>query len=248
MSAKYAAVLVPLVFASAALAADLPSKTHPIYPPAVPIFTWTGLYVGAQIGYEFGLDQRTATAVTGASASSASAPKTVTVGGHVGYNYAMPPIGSFGTATVAGFEGDVNVASAQKAYSLGTVTGSYHEQIQGSARGRLGVAFNRFLVYGTGGAAFGGIRNIYTLRGIQDYYAKDQVGYTIGAGIEYALAYKWSLRGEYRYTDFGSYSQLAATGTASALSVHHRDYDNRFQVGVTYHFITGEPATVVARY
>ena len=37
---------------SAALAADLPSRAPPpVYLPPAPIFTWTGIYVGGQVGY-----------------------------------------------------------------------------------------------------------------------------------------------------------------------------------------------------
>ncbi len=236
-------------------AADLPSPHTPLIPifqPSTAPFNWSGLYLGAQIGYEFGNDQRNGVATaTGAPLfSNTSSPKSVSFGGDMGINYVVPSFAIFGGHAFMGVEGDVAGTTSGKAYALTPlVTGNYREQIQGSGRGRLGVAYDRILAYATAGAAFGSLRNIYTSRGLTDYFAKGGVGYTVGGGVEYALATRWSVRLEYRYTDFGTSTQRLAATTAGATTVRHKDDDSRVMAGVTYHF-SGFNALrpVVARY
>ena len=52
-----------IALSGAALAADLPSTRAPIAPPPILVFSWTGLYVGGQVGYAFGHDSAAATFV-----------------------------------------------------------------------------------------------------------------------------------------------------------------------------------------
>jgi hypothetical protein len=72
----------------------------------------------------------------------------------------------------------------------------------GTLRGRLGYAFGNTLLYGTGGFAYGGVKQ-------QNYadvlFSNDdtRTGWTAGAGIEYKVSGNWSLKGEYQYVDFG---------------------------------------------
>ena len=95
----------------------------------------------------------------------------------------------------------------------GNVTGTVESGVQGSVRARAGYAFGRFLPYVTGGVAIG---SFYTdaqvfgtdLDGVTNFAASGtksatRVGWTFGAGVEYAVNNHWSLRAEYRYTDFG---------------------------------------------
>lgn len=242
------ASVMTLVISSSAFAADLPLYKSP--PPVAAPFSWGGLYAGLQLGYQFGSVETTAFGTrTGIVAGSSNpVPKSVTAGGHVGYNYMLPAFTLFGGGSFVGVEGDVATTTGQKSYTLAGIASSYRNQIEGSIRGRAGFAFDRFLVFGTAGAAFGSLRNTYTSKGLIDYYAKEQTGYTLGAGLEYALGNRWSVRAEYRFTDFGTYSQLLATSTAGATTVRHHDYDNRFQAGVTYHFSLGGPEILAARY
>ena len=79
---------------------------------------------------------------------------------------------------------------------------------EGSVRGRVGVAFDRFLAYGTGGIAFTGLEVVAPAVTTSETRA----GWTLGAGLEYAFTDNVTFRGEYRYSDFGSdnYAGVAA--------------------------------------
>jgi outer membrane immunogenic protein len=216
-----------------AFAADLPSrKEAPVYIPPPPVFTWTGVYVGGQVGYGFGHDRiGTAAAVTGFS------PNGVVGGAHIGYNYQVAQF-------VFGLEGDVDGASYK-----GTVvtpagfTDTTRVAIDGSVRGRVGYAFDRALFYATGGAAFASIQNSYLAPGgAFTSLGHSRVGWTVGGGIEYAITNNWSIRAEYRYTDYGRYTD------ALAVPVSHHPTDNRVMAGFSYKFDMFGPTPVVAKY
>ena len=253
------------IVSTQALAADLPSRrAPPVYtpPPAIPVFTWTGFYVGGQVGYEFGRSNGLAYATaTGAGlAANGSSPKGIIGGAHVGYNFStqsLPVLGNafggvLGAGGVFGIEGDVDGSNYRPRYALGGINDYGSQNIQGSIRGRLGIAVDRALFYATGGAAFGGLRNTYvnTLNGATDSISHTRVGYTVGGGVEYAITNNWSLRGEYRYTDFGTYTDNLGNSTAGGVNVRHHESDNRVQAGFSYKFDTFSPIAppVVARY
>ncbi|MDR3463047.1 MAG: porin family protein [Beijerinckiaceae bacterium] len=213
-----------------ALAADLPSTRVPAAPPPIPVFSWTGLYVGGQIGYAFGRDSSTIAAAPGIA--SGTSPSGVLGGAHIGYNF-EPSIGGL----VLGVEGDVNGSS----YSA-TASGLYtiKSPIDGSIRARAGFAVDRALFYATGGAAFASFNNNYASG---DSSSTTRVGYTVGGGIEYALTNDWSVRAEYRYSNFGTFTDtLPIAGT----SVSHKETENQVQAGFSYKFAS--PAPVVAKY
>ena len=253
-----AAVALALL-STTAMAADLPSRrAPPVYiPPPLPIFSWTGLYIGGQVGYEFGRSNALASAAaTGAGlAANGTSPGGVIGGAHVGYNFStqsIPGLGGFaGAGGVFGIEGDVDGSNYKSTYALGGISNSMRDNIQGSIRGRLGVAVDRVLFYATGGAAFGSLQNNYvnTLNGLTDSQTHTRVGYTVGGGVEYAFTNNWSVRAEYRYTDFGTFADNLANATAGGVNVRHHETDNRVQAGFSYKFDTLIPtAPVVARY
>ena len=257
---KLGYVVICALASTGAMAADLPShRAPPVYvpPPMLPTFTWTGFYVGGQVGYEFGRSRAVAFAPgLGVLAIAGGNSNGVIGGAHVGYNYALsalPIFGGFGGAhLVVGVEGDVDGSSARSSYALGGINVSTNDDIQGSARGRLGIAVDRVLFYATGGAAFGGLSNTYinSLNGLADSYNHTRVGYTVGGGVEYAISNNLSVRAEYRHTDFGRVTDNLANAAAGAANASTREVDNRVQAGFSYKFDMFSPvaAPVVARY
>ena len=257
MRISVTSAIVFALLSGTALAADLPSRrAAPVYvaPAPLPIFTWTGLYVGGQVGYDFGYDKSLARATSTAIglASTSTSERGIIGGAHVGYNYATQPLpfmgNSLGASAVFGVEGDVNGTSAGANFGLGGIDVTHNQNVQGSIRGRVGVAFDRLLIYGTGGAAFGGFNNHYvnTLNGLTDNFDHTRVGWTAGGGAEYALTNNWSVRAEYRHTDFGRSVDNLAASTGGGVSVHQHDVENQILAGFSYKFDMLSPPA--ARY
>lgn len=222
-----------LATSASAFAADLPSRRAPppAYIPPPPIFTWTGVYIGGQIGYMWGREPAT---------FFSSSPSGVVGGAHIGYNYQVAQF-------VFGLEGDVNGTSysGSAATGFGPIFASTKIPVDGSVRGRVGYAWDRTLIYATGGAAFADIKNTYLGPAGFASTSRSRVGWTVGGGVEYAITNNWSVRAEYRYTDYGRYADAGVL----ALPVNHHSTDNRVQVGFSYKFdMYAPPAPVLAKY
>jgi outer membrane immunogenic protein len=262
-----------VALAGSAFAADLPSRAPPpVYIPPAPIFTWTGIYVGGQIGYGWGKSNTNFGDNFGDFFSLSSNSSGVIGGAHVGYNLQLSQF-------VIGLEGDVDGTSLHKNYQTSFPFGSnvfvipliangnvnVNHNIEGSIRGRIGYAWDRVLLYATGGVAFGGFNttiygNYTDPEGIiapgsfgSRSYSNTRVGWTVGGGLEYAVTNNWSIRAEYRYSDFGRSTAYATSfdtpilGAAGAYLNRHFQ-ENRVQVGFSYKFDTAAPAPVVAKY
>ena len=134
----------------------------------------------------------------------------------------------------------------------GSVTTNISSDIQGAVRARLGYAWNRLLFFGAGGVALANF-NLQSNLGGQNpnefYYAAAQdrsttrVGWTLGAGLEYALNSNWSVRTDYRYSDFGH-----ITETPTSFSDGGEYYrggrhvtQNQLEVGFSYRFADPDP-------
>ncbi len=193
----------------AAVAADLPSRVAPApFVAPLPVFTWTGAYLGATAGYAFDTDHNFSTvgnnAATAAMEASGARPPFLrnsssgfTGGGEIGYNYAL------GTGFLGGLGGVVLGIEADAQYIDGSSTAAFvnpnatvfrsRTDFLGTVRGRLGYAFDRVLVYGTGGFAYGDVRDREDfLNGAgADLFTGSRstlkTGYVYGGGVEYAL-------------------------------------------------------------
>ena len=185
-----------LVAAGAASAADLPSRKGPVVAPVyVPAFTWTGFYVGANAGYGWGNVNANGFANVGDLDGFVG-------GGQVGYNYQM---GQF----VVGLEADLQAADLSSGNNLGLV--GVKTDYFGTVRARVGVAFDRFMPYITGGWAYGNVKtSIPALAFSSD--RSHTGGYAVGAGLEYAITNNLIAGVEYLYVDLGEKSILN-TGT-----------------------------------
>ncbi|MGH6836666.1 MAG: outer membrane protein [Methylocella sp.] len=246
-----------------AFAADLPARAPPpVYLPPPPIFTWTGIYIGGQVGYAWGTGTNQFNGFDpffgrgGAFINSnvGGTPNGVIGGGNVGFNYQI-------NQWVIGLEGTVDGTSLSNTGVAvfpdgSTVSAHSTADIQGSIRGRLGVAFDRALIYATGGVAFGGFNTDVSLSAPNvPFFASasrsnTRVGWTVGGGIQYAITNNWSIRAEYRFTDFGSIrdGQFAGAPAGFFLDGRRRIQQNQVQVGFDYRFDLYAPPPIVAKY
>ncbi|NBJ13881.1 outer membrane protein [Microvirga arsenatis] len=178
--------------ATAAQAADLPVRSAPPAPivAAVPVFTWTGFYVGVNAGYGWNTNDDDVV-IPGVGTFEADDEGGFVGGGQIGYNY---QIGSF----VLGAEADIQYADIGGDSDFdGIFNGDDDDDDSwfGTVRARAGVAFDRALIYATGGLAYGEIRNGFS--------SSDDVsvGWTIGGGVEYAFTNNLTARVEGLYVN-----------------------------------------------
>jgi outer membrane immunogenic protein len=223
MKRTIAAVFIAATFASLpAAAADLP-RAAPTAPAVfVPVFTWTGFYVGANAGYGWGrLTDPTGTFTTNLDGGLA--------GGQVGYNWQT---GNW----VFGIEGDIQ-ASWQEESVSGTVAGIGLTTVTGefpwfaTARGRLGYAWDRHLLYVTGGGGWVNVKLSVTGAGATVSSDDTKFAWTIGGGWEWMFMPKWSAKAEYLYMDTGD-----TNVTLFGVTVSGSGHNHIARLGINYHF------------
>jgi outer membrane immunogenic protein len=194
-------------------AADLPARDTYRAPVMVAAYNWTGLYVGVVGGYAFGSND-----ISNFNGGFA--------GGTIGYNW--QPVGSSFVFGVE-FDGGWSNFGDSSSVTVGgiTFTASSEAQAIATLRARLGAAFDRTLVYVTGGGAWA--RNEISASaagagiavGVSD--TQNHFGYVVGAGLEQAFG-QWSGKIEYNYLGLGSenyFSSIIAGGLASGdINVH----------------------------
>jgi outer membrane immunogenic protein len=197
-----------------ASAADLPSRsTVPAPPLLLPTFTWTGLYVGAELGWgQTRMELSPGAAIGGATAvtSLPTLEKNGLAGGLLaGYNYQIGQL-----VVGAELDGEFLVTGKDRYTSVTGDVITAHTDWVGSARARLGYAFDRVLVYAAGGLAFAAPNSTVTGTGYS-YGAGDDVrwGWTLGAGVEYAFTNSWIAGVEYRYAEYDSHTYTYPVGT-----------------------------------
>ena len=229
------------MFGGSALAADLrrPAYTPPAPPAPPPVYNWTGLYWGGNIGYSWGEAKRDFS-VSGLGTVSGSQDIDGVIGGfQTGYNY------QFG-AWVWGFETDIQ-ASGQKGSAVipvipgATLTTDHKLQWFGTTRPRLGfLATPDLLLYGTAGVAYGQVKDTFTAAfagapGAVATVNDLRAGWTAGAGVEGAFGGGWSAKVEYLYVDLGKL-ETTVTVPAAGLTANFngRLTDNIVRVGLNY--------------
>jgi outer membrane immunogenic protein len=181
------AVLCALV--GTATAADLAPQPYYKAPAYLPVYTWTGFYLGVNGG-----------GALGTSAWDSAGSFNISgglVGGTIGYNYEI------GRAVI-GVEGDIDWAGISgSTTTLACPAGCQtNDSWLSTVRGRVGYAADRFLPYVTGGAAFGNI-NANTA-GLTT--SATNAGWTVGAGLEFGFAGNWSAKAEYLYVSLGKFN------------------------------------------
>lgn len=233
-----------------ALAADMPLKA-PLPPP--PAWSWTGFYVGINGGYSVGVDPFNQTFAAGGMVSSSSIESRVTpkgglFGGQAGYNFQTGNI-------VFGVEGDIQWADQHDTAGCGltcinqppavllATIGSAEQKIKwfGTARGRVGWTNNDWLLYITGGGAWGGIDattalNLPAVGAFSNTTHFNKGGGVIGAGTEVHLGSQWTAKFEYLYMTLGSISDtLVPTGFGGVtLTTNSKIRDNIIRAGLNF--------------
>jgi outer membrane immunogenic protein len=218
LSASIAALLVGM--SVAAQAADLGPAPAPVYkapPVAAPVFSWTGFYLGGNLGAGWSNGSVTDSAPPLGLGGNWSANNNTTFvgGGQVGANY------EFGGGVVAGVEGDFDwfANNNNSVTVLGTtLQGSNNGRWLTTLTGRLGYAFDRVLVYGKGGGAWVGsnnltVTNVATGSSVSFPNNNTNTGWTAGGGVEWAFYNNWTARIEYDYVGLSN-----ATFTVPATS------------------------------
>jgi outer membrane immunogenic protein len=199
------------LIAAPVFAADLgevePLPT-PQYTEAAPANDWTGFYLGVLGGYGWGTADTDAVGDVEADGFD--------IGGYGGANWQW---GNF----VVGAEADILYP-----FRDGSNGGLEVEQgLNGSLRGRAGIALDRYLVYGTGGLAATDLE-LSTAAGSDDEMLW---GWTAGAGVEGMVTNNVTARIEYRYTDYG---EETFTPGAAAVDTDFSDHAIRGGVGVKF--------------
>jgi outer membrane immunogenic protein len=226
------AAIVALI-GTPALAADMPLKA---LPPPAPIASWTGCYVGGEVGGAWGDSQHSFS--NGAPTDTAH-PTGVVGGGLLGCNYQVSSVvfgieGDFEGAGVNG-GGFVNLTGA-------TSSGSDNMTSDGSVRARIGgVVWDRSLLYVTAGWAFahystmGGPGPGFGVPVPCCGFSGNPDGWTLGVGWEYEFAPSWSARVEYRHSDFGVLSG-ALVPSFPTVTMSVRNAIDAVRFGLTYRF------------
>ncbi len=275
-------------------AADLPVKAQPM--PVATAYNWTGFYIGGHVGAKRGRAEYdevrevlfpgfvTVGGLPGiapivavpsrfATLPAVSSTNTGFVGGgQIGYNWQT-------SNWVFGLEADANWNRVRPTVSFAvpdpflvqTLAGTYTTEIDwtSSFRARLGMTFDRLLVYATGGAAVAGgrVNSSFTLNtpiaGIIFPIPSSgtttassnftRLGWTVGGGIEWAFDRNWSIAGEYRYASFGSKSVTVANtdpAGVQSLGIFAQTISTRLRTDeatlrLNYRF---DPGPVMARY
>jgi outer membrane immunogenic protein len=250
---------------TAASAADLPRRALPPAPVPVPVFTWTGAYFGINAGYI--TSTKDVADTVGAIRTSRGTPLGTystaaplqrdgfTGGGQVGYNYQFTP----GSGFVVGVEADaaytdLHGRNSFKSNLAGTNSFRQSGDYLGTVRGRVGYAFDRTLVYATGGFAYAGqtYRASLFQTDIQpNFYgsrSRTETGYAVGGGVEYALptdsflnffrSSAVTVKGEALYYDLGNRTipVLPTYRNVNAFATRFQNEGVLGRVGVNYKF------------
>lgn len=210
---------------------------EPVTPLAyVPAFSWTGVYVGGELGWiRTNPAYTTGVTILGAPfvVSSASSKQGLSYGALVGYNYQMGGL-------VLGVEGDFQGWTVGKVRYT-SITGDFitaYSKWSGSVRGRIGYAADHALIYMTGGAAFASNDSSIPTTGISIDGDGTRLGWTVGAGVDYAFSNNWFTGLEYRYSQYRSKSFVYPTPILGIGSVgfRHEMNTNQLNARIGYKF------------
>ena len=192
--------------AGQASAADLPRKAPPAYiPPAPPPITWTGCYIGANIGGAFGQGKLESTNPDIFDGELTNNGSGFAGGGQIGCDYQWAGGWVIGFRNM--FDGTSNKRSRTFENSFGDqIVGNFNNQWFDTLTARIGYAVApTWLLYFQGGGAWAHTSTNLTQNGFQiGQTSKTRSGWTIGGGVEWMFAPHWSAFLEGNWMDFGT--------------------------------------------
>ncbi len=218
------ATVASMALANVASAADMPARMATKAVPYVALYNWTGFYAGVNLGYGWARASDDLGLVGNLNG--------VIGGGQIGYNWQMNNL-------VVGIETDFQGSGQRQSWAgtgVGfTATGSDRIRYFGTVRARVGYAFDRSLLYVTGGYAYTnvGADAAVTAGGVTTTSSSNTTksGATIGAGLEYAFAGPWTAKAEYLYVDSGT-----VTVSSGLFTDNLRIRNHIGRVGINYRF------------
>jgi outer membrane immunogenic protein len=243
-----------------ASAADLPVKAPVYKAPVIVPFSWTGFYLGANLGYSWGPWSTSSSQIIFDTLSRTADPKVNGwLGGlQGGYNVQSG-------VWVYGLEGDIQITGekASQSWSVaglplvigddflpgpaggGTATFTHEWKFPwfATVRGRLGYTpMPMLLLYVTGGLAVGEAKYDMTFSqpGAGRFYSLSdsvtKVGFAVGGGLEKAIDNHWSVKAEYLYVDLGTRSIDTIDVDGAPFHVEYRIRDHIARLGINYRF------------
>lgn len=261
-------VVFSLLYAASALAADLGVKA-PLSAPAAQTVNWTGFYLGGNVGGVVSHASGTSD-FTDTRPGAVSNPQSDLFskggflgGAQVGFNWQFSPI------WVAGLETDWDWTGTKYSFCRQTDpssvacsdTGDGFETISSKTewlatfRGRLGVSWQNWLFYATGGAALGRVQTGLTLNCLNDgcgafssakllatsTSSTTKTGWVAGLGAELMLSRNWLARAEWLHIDLGTITNSLPTAGSGVPSVQtaiwsRSESADEFRLGLNYLF------------
>jgi outer membrane immunogenic protein len=246
-----AGVVATALSSGSAQAADL-ARPVPVYRPPAPVvafFTWTGCFVGGNVGGVW-VNKEWFDDVPGFAGTSMG---THTANGGLGgvqggCNYQV-------SSWVFGIQGDydwANVTGNNVNALFPVLTDRSNVRALYSVTGRVGYAFDRFLLYVKGGGAWERDDYAVLIGGFNlATAAETRGGWTLGLGGEYAFLDWLTAFAEYDFYGFGTRTNTFATCTVAACGavifpVDIKENKHVFKVGLNFKF--GPTAPLVGRY
>jgi outer membrane immunogenic protein len=254
--------------AGSAGAADLSRPVYKAAPPPIPVFSWTGWYVGVHVGGAWGTKEwqdPSGTSFDGIFTTTFNFPDTTInnygvngfLGGvQIGYNYQSGPW-VWGVEAQASWAG---IRGSDACFFFGKATCKTNVDALGSFAVRFGGTIDRAMLYVKGGLAWAYERHRISAPAIFDGLGAFSVeqkhwrwGGMLGAGVEFAFTNSISGKLEYNYMDFGTRTYtFALPGTfpffdPETVDVKIRQSIHLVKVGLNYRFDVGK-YPVTARY
>ncbi|MGO9483673.1 MAG: outer membrane protein [Rhodomicrobium sp.] len=238
-----------------AQAADLGAPSMKETETTPPPYNWAGYYVGVNGGYAWDEGGETLTGTefipetscwwNGCSRQASNQLDGGFGGGQIGINLQRDRL-------VYGLEADFQGASVSQSWQAqpdtwrwGSVNASSELDWFGTVRARFGlIPYGNWLTYITGGVAFGGVQDNLN-QGIdwnKHFRSISQdntnVGYVLGAGVEYGWGPAWSAKVEYQYMDLGpSTLKLENPCWCATSEIDSSHSFSTIRVGINYHFV-----------